>query len=58
MANDFTARDGKISIHLRTMVDRESLQRLVKSLAVILLKMLRVRILYFSNLEESVKALL
>lgn len=40
------------------MVDRESLQRLVKSLAVIPLKMLRVRILCLSNLEEGVKALL
>ena len=40
------------------MVDRESLQRLVKSLAVIPLKMMRVKILYFSNLEEGVKALL
>ena len=44
MANDF-------------MVDRESLQRLVKSLAVIPLKMLRVKILCLSNLEEGVKAL-
>ena len=42
----------------KSMVDRESLQRLVKSLAVIPLKMLRVRILCLSNLEEGVKALL
>ena len=40
------------------MVDRESLQRLVKNSVVIPLKMLRVRILCLSNLEEGVKALL
>lgn len=46
------------SDYFQIMVDRESLQRLVKSLAVIPLKMLRVRILYFRSLEESVTALL
>lgn len=70
MANDFTARVAGISVELgmsvqnksgiwcKPMVDRESLQRSVKNLVVIPLKMLRVKILCLSNLEEGVKALL